>query len=169
MSELYFTHYSKQPLFQKIKYQLNIKICTDDEKVNEFYNNFSSHHMGDSGIDLYYPYETIGENTKVSTIDYKIRCEMIDLESNEYTSYYLVPRSSLAKTDFQMANSVGIIDAGYRGNIMAKIRCFGNSVLPPGSYFQIVSPDLKPIKVKIVEKLCDTSRNDGGFGSTSKV
>jgi dUTPase len=49
---------------------------------------------------------------------------MIDLTDNTFTSYYLYPRSSLSKTSFQLANSVGVIDAGYRGNLMAKVRCF---------------------------------------------
>jgi dUTP pyrophosphatase len=70
-----------------------------------------------------------------------------------------------------MANSVGIIDAGYRGNIMAKIRCFdqNNATLSRGSYFQIVAPDLGPIKVNIVSELKDTSRNENGFGSTNST
>ena len=33
--------------------------------------------------------------------------------------YYLYPRSSISKTPLRLCNSVGIIDAGYRGNIMA--------------------------------------------------
>ena len=47
---------------------------------------------------------------------------MINLETNELCSYYLVPRSSISNTPFIMANSIGIIDAGYRGFIKAKIR-----------------------------------------------
>ena len=37
-----------------------------------------------------------------------------------YVSYYLYPRSSVStKTPLRLANSVGIIDSGYRGNIKA--------------------------------------------------
>ena len=69
-----------------------------------------------------------------------------------------------------MANSIGIIDAGYRGNLKAKVRNFNinTSIFKTGSYFQIVSYDLKPIKVKLVNELSKTTRNDGGFGSTNK-
>jgi dUTP pyrophosphatase len=70
-----------------------------------------------------------------------------------------------------MANSVGIIDAGYRGNIMAKVRNMSSSETPINQgekLFQICSPTLEPIKIKIVEKLTDSSRGDGGFGSTGK-
>jgi dUTP pyrophosphatase len=68
-----------------------------------------------------------------------------------------------------LANSIGIIDAGYRGNIKAKVRNFNQSeqVFPLGSYFQIVAPDLKPIMVNIVQEQSETTRNDGGFGSTN--
>jgi dUTP pyrophosphatase len=69
-----------------------------------------------------------------------------------------------------MANSIGLIDAGYRGNIQAKIRNLNpyGKDLDSGSYFQIVSPDLKPIKVVIVNNLSETQRGDGSFGSTNK-
>jgi len=153
--------------FQSIKYQLNILAC---ENVKKYYEEFQLNHLGDSGIDLYNDVEIIVEPFKVGTVNFNIKCEMIDLENNTYTSYYLVPRSSISKTNFQLANSIGIIDAGYRGDIMAKIRNFdpeNDSVLSKGTYFQIISPDLKPIKINLVESLSLTSRNDNGFGSTT--
>lgn len=177
MSELYVTpesgNFKNEPTFSKPKYQLNIKVCSKNPDVLTFYQNFSSHHLGDSGIDLFNFNHVLVRPFEVGTIDFEIQCEMIDLETNEYCSYYLYPRSSISKTNFQLANSVGIIDAGYRGNIMAKIRCFDSGSpskliqLNPGSFFQITSPDLKPIKVQIVESLSSTTRNDGGFGSTN--
>jgi dUTPase len=54
---------------------------------------------------------------------------------------------------------------------MAKVRNFNNEIpisFPIGSYFQIIAADLKPILVNIVDSLSETSRNDGGFGSTKK-
>jgi len=159
--------------FQKSKYQLNVMI--DDSAlapsiVEDFYENFRSHHDGDSGIDLYNFKDVPVDFLQVGTIDFEIKCEMIDNTTNELTSYYIVPRSSISKTSFQLANSVGVIDAGYRGNLMAKIRCFdaNGAVMRPGSHFQIIAPDLKPIKVRVVNSLTKTSRNDGGFGSTSQ-
>ena len=153
--------------FQNIKYQLNIIINSTNPDIIDFYNNFNYNHAGDCGIDLYNPNIEI-DSLMVKTIDFNISCEMIDLETDKYTSYYLVPRSSLAKTSFQLANSIGIIDAGYRGNIMAKIRCFHNisDTLEKGSYFQIIAPDLKPIKVEMVDYLSETDRGNNGFGST---
>ena len=38
------------------------------------------------------------------------------------TAYYLYPRSSMgSKTPLRLSNSVGIIDAGYRGNIIGVV------------------------------------------------
>ena len=156
--------------FAEPKYQLNIKVCSENPLVKEFYEKFSLHHLGDSGIDLYNFNEIIVNPFQVGTIDYEIQCELIDLTVNEFASYLLVPRSSISNTDFQMANSIGIIDAGYRGNIKAKVRNFNTDIgtLKYGSFFQIVAPDLKPIMVKLVGELSQTTRNDGGFGSTNK-
>ena len=73
-----------------------------------------------------------------------------------------------------MANSVGIIDSGYRGNIMAKVRNIPfnssddlNYKIEEGTrLFQICAPDLSPFKVRLVNELSTTSRGEGGFGST---
>ena len=158
--------------FQSPKYMLNIKIASSDPNVIKHYENFTSHHKGDSGIDLYTPEDVYytRELNRPSTIDFGIQCEMINIKNNELTSYYLYPRSSICKTSFFLANSVGIIDAGYRGNILAKIHSIHDMViLPKGSQFQLCAPDLKPIVVKIVTELSDTSRGSGGFGSTNVV
>ena len=157
--------------FAKPKYQLNIKVTTSKSGIKEFYDKFTSHHQGDSGIDLIFNDDVTIDSFAVGTLDFGIQCEMIDLETNKFVSYYLVPRSSISNTPFQLANSIGIIDAGYRGSVKAKVRNFNHQMpitFPKGSYFQIVAPDLKPIKVTIVETLSETTRNDGGFGSTNK-
>lgn len=149
-----------------------LKIKIDDnapEFVKEYYNNFTSHHVGDSGIDLIAPYDITCLSNEVSTIDYLIQCEMVNSLNNN-VSYYLYPRSSISKTPLLMANSVGIIDAGYRGNIMAKVRNFNTqyTIKAGDKLFQICSADLKEIKVEVVFNLTETSRGSGGFGSTNK-
>lgn len=138
----------------------------------EHYKNFSSHHEGDSGIDLINPNNgNMIQPTEIDTINFNISCSMVD-KNNKPISYYLVPRSSICKTPWQMANSIGIIDAGYRGNIMAKVRNSSNkdaTVVKGQSLFQIIAPDLKPIKIIIVDSLSETSRGSGGFGSTNSL
>lgn len=99
--------------------------------------------------------------------------------------FYLYPRSSISKTRMRLANSVGIIDAGYRGDLIAAvdtIGVFGSSdiwhvwkeTLSPikkyDRYFQVCAPDLSPFLVYIVETEQElsppTTRGHGGFGST---
>jgi len=92
--------------------------------------------------------------------------------------YYMYPRSSLSKTPLRLANSVGIIDSGYRGNLCAKF----DVLYDPSEWvceknhrlLQICSGTLKPFRVEIVDnvedlnKNGDTERGSGGFGSTGK-
>jgi dUTPase len=99
--------------------------------------------------------------------------------------FYLYPRSSISKTRMRMANSVGIIDAGYRGDLIAAVDTIGlfgstdiwhiwKETLSPvkkyDRYFQVCAPDLSPFLVHIVETEGDlsppTERGTGGFGSS---
>jgi len=68
-----------------------------------------------------------------------------------------------------MSNSVGIIDAGYRGTITVFVDNIKNTsyTVERGTrLFQICSPDLSPITFTIKDILSQTSRGSGGFGST---
>ena len=155
--------------FQEYAYQLNIEEPTNTELL-DYYTNLSTNYNGDSGVDLLNIHQINVESFEVGTVNFNIKCEMINIQTNTFTSFYLVPRSSISNTPFQMANSIGIIDAGYRGEIKAKIRNFNpesSALLTPGKYFQIVSPDLKPIQVNIVKNLSETTRGSQGFGSTN--
>lgn len=161
---------SSRPTFQNIKYLLKVKIVSENLLVREFYQKFSSHHYGDSGIDLYHPSDV--EIHMNGVFNFEIQCEMIDMETNTFTSYYLVPRSSIANVNgLVMANSVGVIDAGYRGNLKAKVYNVDQhdiiKVEKGSSLFQIIAPDLKPIKICIVDELSKTTRGENGFGSTN--
>ena len=102
--------------FQEPKYLLRVKMNPSDQFTSEqktlqriFYETFSSHHNGDSGVDLYSMKEVPIDFLQVGTIDFAIQCEMVEIDTRELTSYYLAPRSSIAKTSFQLANSIGII------------------------------------------------------------
>lgn len=87
-----------------------------NEELRELYNNHKAQHKDDSGIDLYVNEDITINSGETKTIDFNIQCKMDDNKS-----YYLYPRSSISKTPLIMHNSVGIIDAGYRGNIMMKV------------------------------------------------
>lgn len=92
----------------------------------------------------------------------------------DYGWYFmLVPRSSLAKSGYILANSVGIIDRTYTGSIkvpLIKIDPEAPDIELPFRAVQIipcpiVHPQMKQIKQ---EELTNTSRAEGGFGSTNK-
>lgn len=99
--------------------------------------------------------------------------------------FYLYPRSSISKTRMRLANSVGIIDAGYRGDLIAAVDTIGlfgsndiwhvwKETLSPikkyDRYFQVCAPDLSSFLVHIVPTESElgtlTTRGTGGFGST---
>ena len=86
--------------------------------------------------------------------------------------YFMYPRSSTGtKTPLRLANSVGVIDAGYRGNYIA---VFDNWQEPSFKVesgqrlVQICPPNLTyPLYVELVDDLGEaTERGTGGFGST---
>jgi dUTP pyrophosphatase len=84
----------------------------------------------------------------------------------------LFPRSSVSKTNLSLANSVGVIDSGYRGQIMCVFNKVNNLML--SSYnvgdkiAQLVIVACPQFIVKEVTELSDTERGEGGFGSTGK-
>jgi dUTP pyrophosphatase len=84
----------------------------------------------------------------------------------------LFPRSSVSKTNLSLANSVGVIDSGYRGQIMCVFNKVNNPML--SSYnvgdkiAQLVIVACPQFIVKEVTELSDTERGEGGFGSTGK-
>jgi len=154
----------------------------------------NSEHV-DSGFDLFIPFdysEHVNGYTenRISNITFRaplgIKCNMSRFcptsNGNKFApcGYYLYPRSSIVKTPFRLSNSVGIIDSGYRGEIMAVVDnidsanndtkvCICKHMAPMTRMFQICSPTLEPFFVKIVdseEELGSTERGNGGFGST---
>ncbi|MBL6964583.1 MAG: dUTP diphosphatase, partial [Bacteroidetes bacterium] len=95
----------------------------------------------------------------------------IACENTENNPYLLMPRSSIAKTPLRLSNSIGLIDGGYRGEIMAAVDNIKNedyTVEPGQRLFQLVAMDGSPIHFELVDELSHTTRGSGGFGSTGK-
>ncbi len=82
----------------------------------------------------------------------------------------LFPRSSISKTGHSFRNSVGVIDSGYRGELMIKLTQDDGS----GYYKinervgQLMILPYPQIEFEEVETLSKTVRGTGGFGSTGK-
>lgn len=82
----------------------------------------------------------------------------------------LFPRSSVYKKDISMANSVGVIDSGYRGEIMLKYRfnkdTISNTYTIGDRIGQIVIVPIPEVELEKVDQLSSSERGEGGFGST---
>ena len=132
----------------------------------EFYLNHNHFHDGDAGLDLYVLEDQTFKPGETGKIKLGISCENVDGKG-----YFLFPRSSISKTPLRMANSIGLIDGGYRGEIMAvcdNIKDYEFSISKCDRLFQLVSADLSSIEFEIVENLSNSTRGEGGFGSTGK-
>ena len=126
----------------------------------------SHFHQGDAGLDLFITKDQVIEPGSTARIHLGISCENIDRKA-----YFLMPRSSISKTPLRLANSVGLIDAGYRGEIMAAVDNIKDNPhrLEVGQrLFQIVAMDGSEIQFDLTGELSQTSRGNDGFGSTGK-
>lgn len=144
---------------------LHIKVL--DDNLTEFYKK-KANYAQDSGFDLYCPSTLIIKTREYATIDLKVQCAP---QFAVLSGYYLYPRSSISKTPLIMANSVGIIDWGYRGNIMARVYNTSDSdyqINCGDRLFQLCHPLLQPLNIVLVDSLDDTTRGTGGFGSTGR-
>jgi dUTP pyrophosphatase len=169
---------------------MRLKIYVENAELKEKYRvsiekhnkKFLEDKYCDAGFDLFVPELKLLE-CQIVCIDYGIKCEAVmdnqithTDDTGEHitypTGFYMYPRSSIYKTPLRMCNSVGIIDAGYRGNLKCwfDVRC-NDKIEKFDRISQICSPGLNPIYVELVDKeedLSITSRGSGGFGSTGK-
>ena len=147
---------------------LRVKPISDDAKV--MYRSHGHYHEGDSGLDVFFVEDATIEGKSTRILDLQIQCEAVSIDDNTRgMSYYLYPRSSISATPLRMSNSVGIIDAGYRGTLRVSVDNLGEEpyhVRKGQRLFQICSPTLSPISFSVVSELSATTRCSGGFGST---
>jgi dUTP pyrophosphatase len=191
---------------------LKIFIDSNDDELKKLYqiavseHNHALEHDGfpNAGFDLFVPEEikfTEEDVMQCRKIDFGLKTEVVarvysgsgnffDLSK----AFYLYARSSISKTPLMVANHVGIVDSGYRGNLIGAVRLLGSPycsnctcsscslassnqcdtyvVEKYTRLFQICMGNLEPFRVELVETvdaLSTTSRGAGGFGSTGLV
>ena len=185
MSELYpsVCNVCEEQSNREVKYVLYMYVSTYNDVTNQNEERINSHNESlqentfmDSGFDILVSEEQTMFTNKVNKVDFKIKCEMKTQDSSGQwvpTAFYMYPRSSISKSKFRLANNVGIIDSGYRGNLMGMfdvIYSQENVICEKGTrLLQICSPTLEPFKIVFVEsdsQLSTTQRGDGGFGSS---
>lgn len=118
--------------------------------------------QGDAGVDLYSV--RVERDDKQNNVHYT----GLAIEIPEGYVGLLFPRSSISKTSCTLRNSVGIIDSGYRGEIMLKFGCSSNlSCYKVGDRVgQLIIMPYPQVQFEEVEELSDSDRGAGGFGST---
>jgi dUTP pyrophosphatase len=134
-----------------------------------------------AGFDLYSAAD-ISVEQKVEFVPFGIAVRLLKVEplphggSDEVmktdSHFFLMPRSSIYKSGLMMANSAGVIDKSYRGELKAPVWSMtGQSTVLKGErWFQIVAPDMGWIRnVRLVDSLPETERGTGGFGSTGSM
>lgn len=87
--------------------------------------------------------------------------------------YYIeiVPRSSLSKTGYMLANSVGTIDPDYTGTLkiaLIKVDTELEDIKLPFTGCQMILRKAEYADLEQVETLTETVRGEGGFGSSDK-
>lgn len=82
------------------------------------------------------------------------------------------PRSSIYKTNLIQSNAVGVIDSGYRGEIMVKFYNYKAFALGGGYQVgdriaQLIIIPYPDIEFTEVQELATSERGESGFGSTN--
>jgi len=116
---------------------------------------------GDAGLDL----TAVDVEADGGTLTYKTG---LAIEIPRWHVGLLFPRSSVYKTGQMLTNCVGVIDSGYRGEVMLKY-----TLSPHFSEYeigdrvgQLIIMPYPKIEFEEVEELSPTDRGEGGYGST---
>ena len=157
-------------IYFKFKLMLFLSHPLTNEAKNLYENVKKKNYKEDSGLDLYIIENEIIKPGETKFIKLGIKAEMLDKDNN--VGYYLYPRSSISKTPLRMCNSIGLIDKGFRGELMFavdNIKNYEYEITKGQRLCQIVAHDLSPIVYQVVSKLSESERslnNSCGFGST---
>lgn len=129
-------------------------------------------HADDAGFDLYahsMDYDNDGNIVYGTGVAFEIPKGYVGL---------LFPRSSNAKKDLLLSNSVGVLDSGYRGEVTFKFKIFypfthhdfihssTKDYVVGDRIGQIIIMPYPEIEFVEVEDLSQTERGDGGYGSS---
>lgn len=140
---------------------LKIKKLNDNAVIPQYAKE------GDAGLDLTATSKVW--NSELRTYTYGTG---LALEIPQGYVGLLFPRSSIYKTPLTLANSVGVIDSGYRGEVKVNFKATTQAIFEyqEGDRIAqlIVMPYPKVEEIVVVDELSDTSRGEGGFGSTGK-
>jgi dUTP pyrophosphatase len=163
-----------------------LRIAIEDQELRDLYvPHIRSHNDAvtntshpNAGFDLFVPQvHSVPATIQTYKLNHGVRAEMLSVDLNgniQPTGFLLMPRSSLSNTSLMLANHVGVVDSGYRGDLIGAFRNLGQFefVAERGiRLLQVCHPSLTPFRVEMVSSVNDlsvTARGACGFGSTGR-
>lgn len=120
---------------------------------------------GDAGLDLTAISESWNDDSSIVTYGTGLAIEIPEGHVG-----LLFPRSSVYKTTLCLSNSVGVIDSGYRGEVMLKFRYLEDGMVYDikDRVGQLIVMPIPTMEILEVDELSETERGEGGYGSTGK-
>ena len=141
--------------------KVKIKKLHEDAKIPNYAK------PNDAGLDLTAVWSSYDAHSDIKTYGTGLCVEIPD----GYVGL-LFPRSSVHKFNLSLANCVGVIDAGYRGELIFKFRVMnegGDRLYKVGDRIgQLLILPYPKIEFMQVKELSKTNRGAGGFGSTGE-
>jgi len=139
--------------------------------------HLNNRRWSDSGFDLLSPYTILAFNASRIGVEMKLGAHFAALdEQGNPVPYLLLARSSTSLTPLRMSNQIGLADAGYRGELIARVDCLENDMTYTVEFgrrlFQVVQHNWLPWKKIVLVNSLDElpaapdNRGAGGFGST---
>jgi dUTP pyrophosphatase len=142
----------------------------------QFREHIAIRRSTDSGLDVLCAEQLIpaglGNEVKLG-----IHCAANELQTGKPAPCMLLARSSTALTPLRLANQIGLIDMGYRGEVIARVDNLSDTEYTISEHqrlFQIVQHNWMPwTTIQIVDSLdqlpaAPDSRGADGFGSTGQ-
>lgn len=152
---------------------LDVKIKIIDKSIETVIPSYAKE--GDAGLDLYatgQSYDKDGNVVYNTNLAIEIPTGYVGL---------IFPRSSISKVDLSLSNAVGVIDSGYRGEILFKFKPSNSFTSFPeyeGYSFtkykvgdkigQLIIIPFPKINLIQTDELSASQRGQGGFGSTGR-
>lgn len=142
------------------------------KKLNEAAQVPTKAHRADAGFDFYASDKGV-YNSESNYVEYPTG---IALEVPEGHVGLMFPRSSICHTDLRLTNSVGVIDAGYRGEIKFRFKTSGSShwfevhnrYEKLDKIGQLIIIPIPEIELEEATELSSSVRGEGGFGSSGR-
>lgn len=137
---------------------INIKKLTGNAVIPQYAKD------GDAGLDL----TSVSKEENAMFIQYNIG---LAIEIPEGYVGLLYPRSSISKYHLSLANSVGVIDSGYRGEIAVRFKKTIDNVYETvynvgDKVAQLIIMPYPKVELVETAELVPSNRGDKGFGST---